>query len=306
MVSTNKSALALRVVTTAYLRFAVSLGGFIDVPDPNMEVEAGLVLPQGPPQDPNLPLLADDQVFATHNRHSDFDRATLVRDRARALQFFRWHTHVQQRCSKLVAHPNDTLTAVTGEVGQYVSPHLRPIFPFDVDANDEIPTDTGVHLKATQRESPLVAAGIAAMFERSKSFTLKVQNVIAKGTVRGICTVYRCQITSIDGAPVSVPSLSLCLKLFDDRFQPLEGPDLEEESETEAFGESDEHLPRWFDQVVVAEMYALNEAFAYDKLRPVQGSVFPWFYGAHQVNSASLTSRRRVVFTYLCSFDSLL
>ncbi|TFK31769.1 hypothetical protein BDQ12DRAFT_671616 [Crucibulum laeve] len=29
-------------------------------------------------------------------------------------------------------------------------------------------------------------------------------------------------------------------------------------------------------------MYALNEAFSYDKLRPAQGTVVPWFYGMHQ------------------------
>jgi len=76
----------------------------------------------------------------------------------------------------------------------------------------------------------------------------------------------------------------MCLKLFDDRFQLLEEPNLEEESDAEVFGESDERLPRWFDRVVSAEWYALNEASAYEKLRPVQGSIVPWFYGTHQVD----------------------
>ncbi|KIJ23930.1 hypothetical protein M422DRAFT_39364, partial [Sphaerobolus stellatus SS14] len=233
-----------------------------------MEFDEDLILPEGPPQDPNRPLSADEQIFATHHRHSDFDIATLVRDRTRALQFFRWHKHVQQQYSKLVAHSNNTLTAMTNKVGQ-IFLDICPIYPFNAS---ELPADTVTHIKTVQRESPLVTAGIIESFKRSKSFTLKIQNVVAEGSERGICTVYRCQITSIDDNPVLSPSL--CLKLFDDRFQPLESPDENDEL--------DELLPRWFDSLVIAEMYALNEAAAYDKLHPAQGSVIPWFYGTHQ------------------------
>lgn len=178
---------------------------------------------------------------------------------------------------------------MTNEVGQIV-PSIRPIYPFDAS---EIPPDTMTHLGRIQRESPLLAAGIAESFERSKSFTLRIQNVLSEGSERGICTVYRCQIISIDNN--IVPSPSLCLKLFDDRFQPLQGPDEDEEVD-------DEFLPRWFDPLVIAETYALNEAFAYDKLRAVQGSLVPWFYGTHQVKSTLLNASIRF-FTF--PFDSL-
>jgi hypothetical protein len=236
-----------------------------------MEVDEDLILPQGPPHNPDRPLLTDEEVFASHHRHSDFDMATLVRDRPRAPQFFRWHKHVQKSYSKLVALPDDTLTAVTNEVGQTL-PSIKPIYPFD---NSEIPPDTKAHLEQIQRVSPLVTAGIAEAFERSKTFKLKIQSLIlAEGSVHGICVVYRCQIISIDNNIVSSPFL--CLKLFDDRFQPLQSPD-DDEDGLEA---------RWFDKVVIAETYALNEAFAYDKLRPVQGSLVAWFYGTHQVMSA--------------------
>jgi hypothetical protein len=102
---------------------------------------------------------------------SDFDRATLVQDRARALQFFRWHNHVNKKNSKLVALPIDILTAVTHEIGQ-ILPLIKPIYPFDVS---EIPPDTTTHLEGIQRESPLVTAGIAETFEQSESFTLKIR-----------------------------------------------------------------------------------------------------------------------------------
>jgi hypothetical protein len=183
--------------------------------------------------------------------------ATLVRDRARAFQFFRCHEYVLKKFSKLVAHPGDTLPAKTNEVGQFV-PDICPIYPFDAS---EIPSDTAAHLKATQRESPLVTAGVAESFKRSKIFTLEIQDVVAEGSERGICTVYRCQITSIDNIPVSLSPL--CLKLFDDRFQPLQSPDEDDEEL------NDDTLPQWFVPVICAETYALNEAFAHDKLLPV-------------------------------------
>ena len=240
---------------------------------------------RGPPQDPhNKPPLSDEEVFATHHRHSDFDMAKLIRDRTRALQFFRWHGIVSNNISKLVAHPNDTLTAKTNEVGQFV-PDIRPIYPFDAS---DIPSDKAEHLKATQRESPLLTAEIAEFFKQSKLFTLEMQDVLSEGTKRGICTVYRCQITSIDNVPMSISPL--CLKLFDDRFQPLHIPNEDDELD-------DEHLPRLFDTVIHAETYALNEAFAYDKLLPVQGSVIPWFYGTYQV-VCSVSTRSNIIFAY--------
>lgn len=112
------------------------------------------------------------------------------------------------------------------------------------------------------------------MFERSNALTLEILNVVAEGSERGICTVYRCRIISIDGVPTTIPPL--CLKLFDDRFQQMETPDEDEDL-------TDEFLPRWFDQVVCAERDALNEAFAHEKLLPLQGSLVPWFYGIHQM-----------------------
>lgn len=195
-----------------------------------------------------------------------------MRNRAKALQFFRWRKHVQQRHSKVVACSGHTLTAVTHEVGQDVPPNLRPIFPFDPT---ELPIDTAVYLKTIQRESPLTTAGIAIDLERSKYFTLKVQTLLADGYMHSMCTVYRCLITSIDGELVE-SSPSLCLKLFDDRFQPLDFPDEEDKLE-------DDLVHRWLDRLTIAQTYALNEASAYDKLQFVQGSAIPWFYGVHQV-----------------------
>lgn len=137
--------------------------------------------------------------------------------------------------------------------------------------------DTSEYIKSMQRDSPLAVAGIADKLSQSKSFTVNILDVIAEGSKRGIATAYRCEITTIDGEPVSSPPL--CLKLFDERFFPLEPP---EEGSDYAAGM--EGGPRWFNRLIFAEGYAASEALNYDKLRPVQGSVVPWFYGVHRVS----------------------
>ncbi|GJJ06687.1 hypothetical protein Clacol_000882 [Clathrus columnatus] len=274
-ISTDKPSLALRVLSAAYVYSVTPYYSVILVPPPDIELDETLILPEGPPKDPAKPLLCDEKLFATHKRHSDFDLPTLMRDRDSAQQFFRWKEYVQQNFSKVVARPQDTLTGATNNIGNILfSKDSRPIYPYDPS---EIPSDTAEHLKSIQRESPLVSYGIADLFTKSKTFTIEIQNVIAEGSERGFCTVYKCQLTSIGNEPVSrLTSSPLCLKLLDDRFQVLEKPDAEDDEERY------ENVHRWFDRFIVAEMYALNEYFAYDKLRPVQGSVVPWFYGVHQ------------------------
>jgi len=150
-----------------------------------------------------------------------------------------------------------------------------------------------IHLEEIQRESPLVAAGIADVLEKSKKFSLKIQDIIAKGTRHGFCTIYRCEMTSIDDQPIkSCPPL--CLKLFDDRFQSLSMADTYpffdldnvngQPSSIPDKRESDEFLHHLFYRMSFAEVCALKESLAYKKLQQVQGSIVPWFYGTHQVS----------------------
>ena len=149
------------------------------------------------------------------------------------------------------------------------------------------------HLEEIQRESPLVAAGIADVLEKSKKFSLKIQDIIAKGTGHGFCSVYRCEISSIDDQPIkSCPPL--CLKLFDDRFQSLSMSDTYpffdldnvdgQPSSVPDERDSDEFLHHLFYRMSFAEVCALKESLAYKKLQQVQGGIVPWFYGTHQVS----------------------
>ncbi|GJJ06695.1 hypothetical protein Clacol_000890 [Clathrus columnatus] len=274
-ISTDRPSLALRVLSAAYLYNVAPDYSIILEPPPIIESDPTLILPEGPPEDPSKPLLSDEELFVTHHRHSDFDLATLIRNGDRAHQFFRWKEYVQRSYPKVVAHSQDVLTGSTNNIGNMLFPkHSGPIYPYDPS---EIPTDTAEHLKSIQRESPLVSCGIADSFAKSKTFTIEIQNVIAEGSNRGFCIVYKCRLTSIDNEPISRPSAPpLYLKLFDDRFQVLEKPDPVDDEERY------ENLYMWFDTFIVAEMYALNESSVYNKLRSVQGTVIPWFYGMHQ------------------------
>ncbi|KAF5387197.1 hypothetical protein D9757_006846 [Collybiopsis confluens] len=51
--------------------------------------------------------------------------------------------------------------------------------------------------------------------------------------------------------------------------------------------------------VVYAELYALNEARAYDELGSVQGSIIPWFYGIHQFQLPDGTTLSGLLMEYI-------
>ena len=177
-----------------------------------------------------------------------------------------------------MAHSNDILTGVTNEIGLRLVPFPRPLFPLELS---DLPRETMSHLEEIQRQCPLVEAGVADVLEKSKKFSLKIQDIIAKGTKHGFCTVYRCEITSIDDQPI-MRCPPLCVKLFDDRFQSLSMSDTypfygidnvdgqpQSSSIPDEIG-SAEFLHHLFYRMAFAEVSALTESLAYKKLQQVQ------------------------------------
>ncbi|KAJ3559981.1 hypothetical protein NP233_g11131 [Leucocoprinus birnbaumii] len=280
--------LALRTLVAAYLNESLPFGKFLVIPNIHCKYDKSLISPEGPPQnlDPGT-LLTDEHVFQTCRRYSNFDLTTLIRDQSRAMQFFRWKEHIIKHKSKLVARPGDLLTALTNDSGLQFGPSLRPLSPFDPS---ELPADTTMHIQETRRNCPLAISGISDLLVQSKQFSVKVEDVIAEGTERGICTVYHCILTTIDGDPVSSPPL--CLKLFDGAFQSLTMPTNEDI-------EDDLDLVGWFDQLAYADVYASNEASAYEKLRVIQGSIVPWFYGLHNFTMPDGTALHGLLMEYI-------
>lgn len=291
-VKTTDFSLALRAITAAYLNRELPARVFLNCPDVDYGVDIDLVFPEGPQQDPSPQALpTDETVFSTCHRHSDFDLPTLVRDPERALQFLRWCKYVQTHHLKVGAHSNDVLNAITNETGPRCVPFPCPLFPLELS---ELPKETMSHLKEIQRQCPLVKAGLADLLEQSKGFSLKIRGLIAEGTENSLGIIYRCEIISIDDQPIN-GCPPLCLKLFDDRFQSLSMPE-----PTPTFGlkrvdgdfqqysipnkrDPVEILHHLYYRMLFAEADALIEAFVYEKLQLVQGSIVPWFYGAHQV-----------------------
>ncbi|KAG6879937.1 hypothetical protein C0992_009295 [Termitomyces sp. T32_za158] len=248
-VSSTQFSLTLQVISAACIQGTLP-GWWIDSPDPGYE----FLLPEGPVQNPDAPMLSDDELLATHHRHSDFDIPMLFRNKAKALQYFRWHDHIRRRHSKLVAKPNDVLQAVSNAFDPLP---LRPLYQFD---SSELPGDTVKHITETQRPSALQASGILERFMHSKSFLVEIQDIISAGSDRGVCTVYRCKIISIDNQPVAL-SPSLSLKLFDDRFQVFHEKTQERVEETDQ-----EDLSDWFGPLIMTETLITNEILAYNKL----------------------------------------
>ena len=200
-VRTTDFPLALRAVAAAYLDRELPARVFLNCPDIEYGVDMDLVFPEGPQQDPSPQALpTDETIFATCHQHSDFDIPTLVRDPRRALQFLRWCKHVQSRHSKIVAHSNDVLNAVTNEIGPRCVPSPCPLFSLELS---ELPKETMCHLKEIQRQCPLATAGLADLLSQSERFSLEIQSLLSEGNQNSLGTVYRCEITSIDDQPTN-------------------------------------------------------------------------------------------------------
>jgi len=264
--------MALRVLSVAYVHHTLPELGYIGYPPERDLLRQEVVLPQGPQQNPDAPLLADETLFPKCLQNWDFDHATLVRDRNRALQFFRWKYYMLKDVSKakVAARAGDILLGMTNSPNLIHRRNLQPAYSFDAS---DLPLDTVKFLNKVQRKSPLHEAELGESLQNSKSFTVSIQDVVTEGSSRGFATVYKCTITSIDDAPVTSGPV-LCLKLFDDRFQDIE-------FDEEEF--SHMHLHKWFKLVSIADACAIDEVTVYEKLHSVQGTVIPWFYGVHEV-----------------------
>ncbi|KAI0091005.1 hypothetical protein BDY19DRAFT_991597 [Irpex rosettiformis] len=188
-ISTSEPALALRVLTMAYMDDLLYRGYFINSPRHDLGDEDEELGAHGPPINPNDPLMPDEQVFATHQRYYDFDEPTLLNDSARATQFFRWIKHVRQHCPKVVAHPGDEIVA-TAHVAPLAKTMAQPTFPFD---RSQLPAETAEHLHTIQRQSPLAVNGIEGTLAGSNSFSIKIEGIVSEGSKKSISTVYRCR-----------------------------------------------------------------------------------------------------------------
>jgi hypothetical protein len=266
----------LRIIIAAYLY--VALPEDMCIYHPLFFDRFDLTLTEGSPIDPLTPMQTDEEVFATHHRHSDFDFHTLARDADRGLQFFRWKDNINKNASPIFASPGETLRGITdGFIRRNIG--ISPYYPVE-----DVPSETVDHIRSVQRSCPM--GPILELFLSSKAFAIRLLEDITPRTGKGLCRTYKCQIVSIDGE-MRDASPVLCLKLFDDRFIPMETPD---EDMIKA------GVQWWWMRYCTTEDHVRNEDAAYKRLKFVQGSLIPWFYGSHLVSYTA--SRRR-----LCLID---
>jgi hypothetical protein len=222
--------------------------------------------PEGPPIDPCTPMQTDEQAFSTHHRHSDFDFRTLTLDRDRALQFFRWKEHIAKNISPIFVSPGDVVYGVTGGYARSY-PVLSSCYPVE-----NVPFETVEHIQSIQRSCPM--GHMLKPFLSSETFTLRLLDDITPTAGGGLCRTYKCRIHSI-GDEMQGASPLLCLKMFDDRFFPMETPGKEL---------IEAGVQWWWTRYRTAEYHVRNEDAAYKKLEFIQGSLIPYFYGSHSVS----------------------
>jgi hypothetical protein len=257
----HKDHVRLRIIIAAYLHIALPKDMYIHHPLANDGFD---LIPEGPPIDPCTPMQVDGEVFASHRRHSDFDFHTITRDPARGLQFFRWKENIKKNFSPIFASPGDALLGLTNGFIRH-NQGLSPYYPVE-----KLPLETVDHIQSVQRSCPMWP--LLDSLWSSNTFTLRLLEDMTPSRGGGLCRTYKCDIRSIggkmeDGSPV------LCLKLFDDRFFPMETPS--EEVIKEGL---------WWARYRTAEHHVRNEDATYKKLQLAQGSLIPWFYGSHLVS----------------------
>jgi hypothetical protein len=82
----------------------------------------------------------------------------------------------------------------------------------------------------------------------------------------------------------------MCVKLFLDRYIPVEAP--EDDTIMENLRPS-----YWLENLPIAEEYLRREDAVYKKLEEAQGSLLPRYYGAHKVGACSVLAHHALLTT---------
>ena len=257
----------LRIIIAAYLYDAFLEDLRINCPTESNSLD--LRLPSGASNDPLISPKSDEEVFAAHHRHSDFDFYSLTHDRAQALQFFRWKEHIRNRLSPKFASSGDTLLGATWAFAR-LNYEMSPCFTMN---EEDLLVETINHIRSVNRPCPM--ASMIRTFMSSSAFSIRLLKDLTSRFPGGRCRTYTCRIVSIEEQGVENVSPILCVRLFDDRFLPMEPPNKEL---IETGPQS------WWRHFATAEGHVRNEDAAYQKLELIQGSLIPRFYGSHLVS----------------------
>jgi hypothetical protein len=223
-------------------------------------------------------LLTDEQVFLTKRRHSDFDIMKLTEDREAALQFFRWKRFVEKHVRPNITSAGDSLECTTHEFDRRYHP------PRGI-CSKPICASTLQHMENILRPNPLNST-LRSALNHSRRFTIKLGRALGRSNLEHVfARVHLCHIETIDGRPVeNCPEL--VMKVFDDRFAEVLNDPYDEDGVLDG---NQNHIPThlWFESVLTAEWHVRGELTAFEKMHMAQGSLIPYFYGAHQARGPS-------------------
>ncbi|KAK7688521.1 hypothetical protein QCA50_008059 [Cerrena zonata] len=259
---------AAKVILAAYLTRPLLRMGYLL--EPELFESRGGVGPLHPL--PSVPVLPDDMIFSHCCRHSDFDYPLIYTSEAHRNQFYRWKQYMFNTVKSYTLASGDMLQGTTNEFVR-LNPLLRPYYPALLP-----PRATMEFFKKYRRPDPFLQ--FSSRFDRSSSFTIRIIKELSKDHSDGMprpCRTYTCQLISTDNSPFSEHIPVLCLKLYDDRFLSLQS------------------LRSWG----AAEDMVRNEIAVYQKLDFMQGSMLPYFYGAHLFSTPSGLALYGILMEYI-------
>lgn len=260
---------SIRIITTAYLRESLYPGMYLNIPDE----PAGKYQFWLPSRHYESVLLTDEEVFQTKHRNSDFDILKLMEDRDGALQFFRWKQNLQKSLSPHITASGEDVECTTNDFDQQYRP------PRGI-CSKPIPPQTLHHMETILRPNPF-SPELLSSLKGSKHFTITLGELLERTDLsEAVARVHLCHLKSIDGRPVE-NSPELVMKIFDDRFMRIINPYNEDGLLEEDVAV--EHLPEWLQSVLTAEWHVRGELTAFEKMEMAQGSLIPYFFGAHKV-----------------------
>lgn len=253
-----------RIILTAYLLEAMPPSAYLNPP---REPEGKYVF-WLPPRHYDEKLFTDEEVFRTKHRISDFDILKLLDDREGAFQFFRWKRYVEKHVSPNITCVGDTLECTTNGFDQQYHPP-RGLF------SKPIPPSTLQYMANILRPNPLSSILRSALND-SRRFTIKLGRSLGDNNL--ITRIHLCRIEKIDDLPIeNCPEL--IMKIYDDRFMNMASP--YDEDEIQLFDQS-ASTDVWFQFALTAEWHMRGKLTAYEKMEVAQGSLIPYFYGAHK------------------------
>lgn len=267
LLNTRGNLVSVQFILSALIYQALPTPDLIGIPSRPDPLDS--IVPDGCLADPKTPSLTDAEVYEAYKRHADFDLYTLTQDRAKALQFFRWKSHKIGNDDLVFAKAGHIVIGSCSSVFPVYPPLLHPLAP------DTPPKATTDHFEAVKRSSqPYTKLN---MLQSSSSFSLRIDTDLTTRDQPGLCRAYRCSLLSIDNQSLSDSIGPLCLKLYDDRFFPMEQPDEEEDD-----------ITFWWEGWTTAETQLRCEVSTYANLHTFQGSLLPRCFGAYLVRGSVL------------------